>query len=118
MFALWSPSRTDGIRTKKSNTKVHPELIYQEQDEGPGEKSPILSRAANYRNKLSKVFNSKGIKLKAAEDETPRNDYSLKNFTLQFGNKYLEKNFNIFRTERVLKFIRKIFIILFVLNLI
>ncbi|CAG9311321.1 unnamed protein product [Blepharisma stoltei] len=116
IYALWFPSEIDHIRSRKTG-KVHPEMIYEQQEEET--KHLIISRASKYKSKLSDVFNPKGIKLKNdKEEEAPKNDYSLKTLTLQFYNLYMEKSFNKFTTEKIMKFIRKIFIILFILNLI
>ncbi|CAG9325909.1 unnamed protein product [Blepharisma stoltei] len=116
VYSLWFPSDIDHIKSRKIG-KVHPEIAYEQPDQEEA-KQLIVSRASKYKTRLSDVFNPKGIKLKAVEEEAPKNDYSLKALTLKFYNIYLEKSFSRYTTDKIMKFIRKIFILLFILSLI
>lgn len=113
--SLIFPSKTDLLITRLRKNRIQP-YIY---DDFMHEKPSIPMRSAQYASKLPKVFNPKGIKAlsEAAEDEE-RDDYSLKPFTLRFVDTYLEKNYQLYKVQKSIKFIRYISLILFFGNLI
>lgn len=111
-FSLWSPTKLDTLR-RKANTKVMPEKLYQigdEQQQATVELSHM--RVGDYANNLQQVFNPKGLKMRGQEKVKNKNDYTMNTLTLTFNNEYLEKRFKRFITEKIIGFIRKMFIIL------
>ena len=106
-FSFWTPSKLDILR-RKGTEKVLP---YEIDDNLPIVELSHM-RVADYANNLGKVFNPKGLKVKSVKKKKPKNDYTMHSVTLLFNNQYLEKRFKRYMTEKIISFIRKMFIVL------
>lgn len=114
--SLWYPSEADLLIKQLNHTRIQP---YVYDDSLFIDKPQVPIRSAQYASKLPRVFNSKGIKKPQdpSQDEE-RDDFSLQLFTLNFVDTYLEKNYQLYKVQKTIKFMRYIAILIFIGNLV
>lgn len=110
IYSLWRPTKLDTLR-RKPHSRVIAENVY-EINEHPKNIGLSHMRVADYANNLGKIFNSKDLKIKTRETKQVKNDYTMHSITLVFNNPYLEKRFKLNVIEKIINFIRKMFIVL------
>ena len=109
--SFWRPTKLDQLR-RRTNKKVSPAKVYQVGAEQPLTMEHSHMRVADYAQNLEKVFLSKNLKINSTVPIKPKNDYSMNPLTLKFNNQYLEKRFKRYITEKIIKFIRRMFVLL------
>ena len=109
--SLWSPTKLDILR-RKANNRIAPEEAYVIGNEPQQHANLSHMRVSDYATNLGRVFNPKGLKLKPLKPKKAKNDYTMHKITLVFNNHYLEKRFKRYVIDKIIGFIRKMFIVL------
>lgn len=101
---LFRPGQVQTL--EKMASQILPEQNYREETN----LTLIAQRAIQYCSNLNKIFVSKGLKIAGSEDED-KEYYSLHKYTLGFRNIYVEKSYKMYLIEKIIKFVRIMFII-------